>query len=305
MKRYIARRLLQIIPVIIGVSIIVFVLLRLTGDPVILMLPEDATPQEIESLTTALGLDKPLHVQYWVFFKNALKGDFGRSFRFKAPALEIVLERMPYTLQLAGAAMLVALVIAIPLGIISAIRQNSIIDLTASTVSVLGRAMPNFWLGLMLIIVFAVVLRWLPVSGKGTLAHLILPAATLGTGMAATITRLIRSSMLEVIRQDFITTARSKGLSESVVIYKHALRNALIPVVTIIGIQTASLMGGAVVTEQVFAWGGIGQLAVLALNMRDMALVQAIVMVMALIIISANLFVDIIYCVIDPRISFE
>ncbi len=305
MKRYIARRLLQIIPVIIGVSIIVFVLLRLTGDPVILMLPEDATPQEIESLTTALGLDKPLHIQYWVFFKNALKGDFGRSFRFKAPALEIVLERMPYTLQLAGAAMLVALVIAIPLGIISAIRQNSIIDLTASTVSVLGRAMPNFWLGLMLIIVFAVVLRWLPVSGKGTLAHLILPAATLGTGMAATITRLIRSSMLEVIRQDFITTARSKGLSESVVIYKHALRNALIPVVTIIGIQTASLMGGAVVTEQVFAWGGIGQLAVLALNMRDMALVQAIVMVMALIIISANLFVDIIYCVIDPRISFE
>jgi len=304
-KRYIARRLLQIIPVIIGVSIIVFVLLRLTGDPVILMLPEDATPQEIESLTTALGLDKPLHIQYWVFFKNALKGDFGRSFRFKAPALEIVLERMPYTLQLAGAAMLVALVIAIPLGIISAIRQNSIIDLTASTVSVLGRAMPNFWLGLMLIIVFAVVLRWLPVSGKGTLAHLILPAATLGTGMAATITRLIRSSMLEVIRQDFITTARSKGLSESVVIYKHALRNALIPVVTIIGIQTASLMGGAVVTEQVFAWGGIGQLAVLALNMRDMALVQAIVMVMALIIISANLFVDIIYCVIDPRISFE
>ncbi len=305
MKRYIARRLLQIIPVIIGVSIIVFVLLRLTGDPVILMLPEDATPQEIESLTTALGLDKPLHVQYWVFFKNALKGDFGRSFRFKAPALQIVLERMPHTLQLAGAAMLVALVIAIPLGIISAVKQNSAIDLTASTVSVLGRAMPNFWLGLMLIIVFAVVLRWLPVSGKGTLSHLILPAATLGTGMAATITRLIRSSMLEVIRQDFITTARSKGLSESVVIYKHALRNALIPVVTIVGIQTATLMGGAVVTEQVFAWGGIGQLAVLALNMRDMALVQAIVMVMALIIIFANLFVDIVYCIIDPRISFE
>jgi len=304
-KRYIARRLLQIIPVIIGVSIIVFVLLRLTGDPVILMLPEDATPQEIESLTTALGLDKPLHVQYWVFFKNALKGDFGRSFRFKAPALQIVLERMPHTLQLAGAAMLVALVIAIPLGIISAVKQNSAIDLTASTVSVLGRAMPNFWLGLMLIIVFAVVLRWLPVSGKGTLSHLILPAATLGTGMAATITRLIRSSMLEVIRQDFITTARSKGLSESVVIYKHALRNALIPVVTIVGIQTATLMGGAVVTEQVFAWGGIGQLAVLALNMRDMALVQAIVMVMALIIIFANLFVDIVYCIIDPRISFE
>ncbi|MFO8060146.1 MAG: ABC transporter permease [Bacillota bacterium] len=305
MYQYLVRRLFQIIPVILGVSIIVFILLRLTGDPAVLMLPEDALEEEIEALRDALGLNEPLHVQYWVFLTNALRGDFGRSFRYRAPALEVTLERIPATLELAGSALLFAVVISVPLGIISAIRQNTAADLFASTAAVLGRAMPNFWLGIMLILVFGVMLRWLPVSGREGLSYLILPAITLGTGLAATITRLVRSSMLEVIRQDYITTARSKGLSERSVIYRHALRNALIPVVTIIGIQVAVLMGGSVITEAVFAWPGAGRLAIQALYMRDMALVQAVVIVKALIVIFANLAVDLIYTVIDPRIMYS
>ena len=305
MYQYLVRRLFQIIPVIVGVSIIVFILLRLTGDPAVLMLPEDALEEEIEALRDSLGLNEPMHVQYWVFLSNALRGDFGRSFRYRAPALAVALERMPATLELAGAALIFSIVISVPLGIVSAIRQNTAADLFASTAAVLGRAMPNFWVGIMLILVFGVMLRWLPVSGREGLRHLILPAITLGTGLAATITRLVRSSMLEVIRQDYITTARSKGLSERTVLYRHALRNALIPVVTIIGIQIAVLMGGSVITEAVFAWPGAGRLAIQALYMRDMALVQAVVMVKAFVVILANLMVDIVYTVIDPRIMYS
>lgn len=305
MYQYLVRRLFQVIPVIVGVSIIVFILLRLTGDPAVLMLPEDALEEEIQALREALGLNDPLYVQYWVFLTNALRGDFGRSFRYRAPALTVALERMPATLELAGAALVFAVVISVPLGIVSAIRQNTAADLFASTAAVLGRAMPNFWVGIMLILIFGVILRWLPVSGREGLRYLILPAVTLGTGLAATITRLVRSSMLEVIRQDYITTARSKGLSERRVIYRHALRNALIPVVTIIGIQIAVLMGGSVITEAVFAWPGAGRLAIQALYMRDMALVQAVVIIKALIVIFANLMVDIVYTVIDPRIMYS
>jgi len=215
------------------------------------------------------------------------------------------MEYMPNTIELASSALVFTVVVSIPLGIISAIRQNSLADFTASTMAVIGRSMPNFWLGLMLILLFSVVLRWLPVSGRGNWTNLILPTIALGTSLAATITRLVRSSMLEVIRQDYIRTARSKGLTERAVIYRHALRNALIPVITVIGLQIAVLMGGSIVTEAVFAWPGIGRLSVQALYARDMAIVQAVVMINALIVITANLMVDVVYTFIDPRIKYS
>ncbi len=305
MTSYLLRRIMQIIPVLIIVSIVVFVLLRLTGDPAVLMLPEDATAEDLQVMREALGLDQPLHIQYWQFIRDAVRGDFGRSFRYRAPALSVVMDYLPNTLELASSALIFAIVISIPLGIISALKQNSMLDLIASAAAVTGRSMPNFWLGLMLILIFGVTLRWLPVSGKGSFAHLILPTIALGTALAATITRLVRSSMLEVIRQDYIRTARSKGLSERTVIYGHALRNALIPVVTIIGLQIAVLMGGSIVTEAVFAWPGIGRLSVQALYGRDMAIVQAVVMVNALIVIGANFLVDVVYTLIDPRIKYS
>jgi len=305
MRDYIVGRLLQAIPVLFGVSLLVFLLLRLSGDPAVLLLPEDALPEQVETLRRALGLDRPLHEQYLRFLGGVLRGDFGRSFRFHTPALKVVLERLPLTLELTCAALVVGLLLAVPLGAVSAVQRNSLWDLLAAGASVLGRAMPNFWLGLMLMLLFAVKLCWLPVSGAGGPLHLVLPALTLGTGLAATLTRLLRSSMLEVIRQDYIVTARSKGLSERVVVYRHALRNALIPVITVLGMQAAFLMGGAVVTERVFAWSGMGQLAVQALQMRDMAVVQAVVFVSALIIMAANLLVDLIYVLIDPRIAYR
>ena len=304
-KQYLLRRLIQLIPVVIGVSVIVFLMLRLSGDPAVLILPEDALPEEIEILREALGLNEPIHVQYGIFLANAVRGDFGRSFRYRAPALQVVLERLPATLEMAGAALTFAVVVSLPLGIISAIRQNTLADFLASSAAVVGRAMPGFWLGIMLILIFGVTLRWLPVSGRGGIANLILPTVALGMALAATITRLVRSSMLEVIRQDYITTARSKGLTERTVIYKHALRNALIPVVTMLGLQTAALMGGQMIMEAVFAWPGTGRLAIQALYMRDMAIVQAVVVIKALIVIFANLVVDVVYTIIDPRIKYS
>ncbi len=304
MSKYLIRRLLQVIPVLLLVTIITFVLLRMTGDPAVIMLPEDATVEEVQALRRALGLDQPLHVQYWRFLSDAVRGDFGRSFRYNAPAFRVVMEYMPNTIELASSALVFTVVVSIPLGIISAVRQNSVADLTASTAAVVGRSMPNFWLGLMLMLLFGVVLRWLPVSGRDGWANLVMPTIALGTALAATVTRLVRSSMLEVIRQDYIRTARSKGLGERTVIYRHALRNALIPVVTIIGLQIAALMGGSIVTEAVFAWPGIGRLSVQALYARDMAIVQAVVVVNALIVITFNLLVDIVYTFIDPRIKY-
>lgn len=305
MHRYFVRRLLQMVPVLIGVSIVVFVLMRLSGDVAVLLLPEDALDEEIEALRTALGLDRPIPVQYWYFLQGAVRGDFGRSHRYNMSALPLVLERLPATLQLAGSAMLLTVVIAVPAGVIAALRQGSAVDLVTTTAAVLGRAMPNFWVGIMLILVFAVILRWLPVSGREFgLRSLIMPTVALGTGAAAVSTRLMRSSLLEVLRLDYIRTARAKGLSERVVVYKHALRNALIPVVTVLGLQTATLLGGAIITEQIFAWPGLGRLMVLALNGRDMAIVQAGVFVFALVVVSINLLIDFLYTVIDPRIRY-
>lgn len=305
MRNYIIRRIVQIIPVLFIVSLFVFALVYVAGDPVALMLPEDATAEEKEILREALGLDKPFIVQYGNFVTELLQGNFGRSFRYGQEALPIVLERIPATLQLAFTSMIVAILISIPLGIWSATKRNTFVDLFISGGSVLGKAMPNFWLGIMLILLLAVNYQIFPVSGRGTFLHLVLPSITLGTSVAAEMTRLIRSSMVETLSQDYIRTARSKGVRDSVVVYKHAFRNALIPVVTITFLQISALVGGALITEVVFSWPGLGQLLVQAIYGKDMAIVQAAIFVVAFMIIVLNLIADILYRVLDPRIQYD
>jgi peptide/nickel transport system permease protein len=304
--RYLFRRAAQMVPVLFLVTVIIFFVIRLKGDPIAQLAPVDQmSPQEIEQLRRAYGFDRPLLAQYVDFLAKLVRGDFGDSFRYRQPALGLVVERLPKTAELAAAAVVVGWVIALPLGVIAAVRRNSLVDLAATTASVIGRGLPNYWLGIMLILVFAVSLQWLPVSGSDSIAHLILPATTLGVGLATTLTRLIRSSLLEVIRQDYITTARAKGLAERIVLTRHGVRNALIPVLTLFGLQVAWLMGGVVIVEQVFAWAGMGQLMVKAVFTRDMAIVQAGVFIFALIVMGANLLVDLTYTVLDPRIRYD
>lgn len=305
LKSYIVKSLLQIIPVLLLVSLIVFILVRVTGDPVALMLPETATAEDRAVLTEALGLDQPLYKQYITFLGSAIQGDFGTSFRYGESALPLVLERLPASFELAVAAMIFAIVMAIPLGILSAVKRNTFTDLLISGISVIGKAMPNFWMGIMLILLFSVILGALPVSGRGGIEHLVLPAFTLGIGIGAQMTRLVRSSMLEILHQDYIVTAKSKGLGPFIIVMKHAFRNGLIPVVTIVGLQFTSLIGGTLITETVFAWPGLGQLLVTAVNTHDMAIVQAAVFVIALIVIIGNLLTDITYRLLDPRITYR
>ncbi|WP_427181356.1 ABC transporter permease [Paenibacillus sp. TC-CSREp1] len=305
MAKYIVRSLLQIVPVLFIITMIVFILVHVTGDPVAMMLPDTATAEDRQVLRTALGLDQPLYVQYSIFVSNLLRGDFGDSFRYGQSALPIVLERLPASFELAAASMVVACCISIPLGIWSAVKRNSFMDLLISGISVLGKAMPNFWVGIMLILLVSVKLEWTPVSGRGGFSHLILPALTLGTGIAAEMTRMIRSSFLEIIGQDYIRTARSKGLREIIVLGKHALRNALIPVVTISGLQLTNLVSGSLVTETVFSWPGMGLLIVQAINTHDMAIIQAAVFIIAFIVILINLLTDIVYKLLDPRIKYS
>ncbi len=305
MEKYLFKRLLQIIPVLFIISFIVFCLVFVAGDPVALMLPEDASQADIENLRIALGLDKPFLVQYGTYMMQLVQGDFGDSFHYNQSALPLVVERLPATLELAVAAMVVAIVISIPLGIWSATKQNSPLDLLATGGAVLGKAMPNFWLGIMLILLFSVTLGWFPVSGRESFSHLILPAFTLGTGIAAEMTRLIRSSMIEILNQDYVRTAKSKGLRDSFVIYKHAFRNSLIPVITITALQTSTVVGGTLITETVFSWPGLGQLLIQAVNTRDMAIVQASVFVIAISVIFMNLLADILYRLLDPRIKYN
>jgi peptide/nickel transport system permease protein len=305
-QQYLFRRILQMVPVLFLVTLIIFFVIRLKGDPIAQLAPvELLSPQEITELRRAYGFDRPIVVQYVDFMQRLLHGDFGTSFRYRQPAFGLVIERVPKTAQLAAAAIVVAWLMALPLGIIAAVRRGSMVDLVATTLSVVGRGLPNYWLGIMLILVFAVGLQWLPVSGSDSPGHLVLPAMTLGVGMATTLTRLIRSSLLEVIRQDYMTTARAKGLRERIVIVRHGLRNALIPVLTLFGLQVAWLMGGAVIVEQVFAWAGMGQLMIKAVFTRDMAIVQAGVFVFALIVMGVNLLVDAAYTFLDPRIRYD
>ena len=305
MLTFIVMRTLQMVPPLFGLTVILFVLLRIGGDPVAHLVHPDATPAEIQQVREAYGFDRPWVEQYFRQLTLIVTGDFGDSYRFRSPAMPLVIERLPATLELALASIVIALVIAIPAGILSAVYQNSWIDVLVTVTSTLGRAMPNFWIGIMLILVVAVQLRWLPVAGRDGLAHLILPAITLGTSLATTIARLLRSSLLEIMRREFMTTARAKGLKFWTVILRHGLRNALVASVTVLGLQVAWLLGGSVIVEEVFAWPGIGRLMVRSVLLRDLTLVQAGVLVFALIVMVANLIVDVTYAFINPRIRFS
>jgi peptide/nickel transport system permease protein len=306
MRSYIIRRLLLTLPVLLGVSTLVFLFIHLIpGDPVQVMLGESARTADVEKLRIGLGLDKPLPEQYWLFMKGLATGQLGNSIHTGQPVLVSILNRLPATLQLAASSMCVALLISIPLGVISASKQYSALDNGSMFFALLGISMPNFWLGPLLILLFSVHLGWLPVSGRGDWQHLILPAITLGTALAAILTRMTRSSMLEILHDDYITTARSKGVRESIVIFKHALRNALIPVITIIGFQVGALLSGALITETVFAWPGLGRLTIKAIQTRDYPLVQGCVLVISLSYVFVNLITDLTYAWVDPRIRFE
>lgn len=302
MGHLIVRRLLLSVFVIFGVTVVVFTVIRLSGDPAGLMLPAEATEADIAQFRREMGFDRPLPVQFWSFLTHAVRGDFGESLRYRQPALALVLERMPATIQLTSVALLVAIAVAIPAGVISAVKRNSVYDNAAMLFALFGQSMPIFWLGIVLILIVAVRLKLLPTSGAGGWSYLILPGITLGLYTTARITRLVRAEMLEILSQDFIRTARSKGLRERAVVYRHALRNALLPVVTLIGLEAGTMLGGSVVTETVFAWPGVGQLVVRSIFNRDYPVVQAAVFVIACIFVLVNLFVDILYTVIDPRL---
>lgn len=300
------RRILTLIPVFLIVSLIVFSLMYLIpGDPVIFMLGLRASKEEIARVSAALGLDKPPHIQYLIFLWNLLHGDLGRSIFSKQPVLPYVLSKLPNTMLLAVSSMIVAIAIGIPAGVISATKQYSLFDMSSTIIALAGVSMPSFWMGLLLIFLFSLHLGWLPASGMGSVEQLIMPSLTLGTGMAAVITRLTRSSMLEVIRKDYIRTARAKGLAERVVIYKHALRNALIPVVTIVGLQFSYLLGGAFIVEAVFAWPGMGRLAIQAMRQRDYPVIQGVLLVTTSLFLLTNLVIDILYRYIDPRVHYD
>jgi peptide/nickel transport system permease protein/oligopeptide transport system permease protein len=304
MGRYLLHRLLATIPVVLGVTIAVFAMLHLVpGDPIRIMLGEFQTsPEQVALLEAQLHLDEPLPQQYARFLAGAVQGDLGYSIRSKRPVMDEITDNLPSTLILTLSGLLIAVVIGMTLGIIAAIKQNTFADLIAMVIAMLGVSMPSFWLGIMLIFAFSLRFQWFPATGGGDLRHLVLPALTLGLGASAIIARLTRSTMLEVLRQEYIVTARAKGLRGSAVILRHALRNALIPTVTILGLQFGQLLAGTVVIETVFARPGIGRLIVLAILEKDFPLVQGIVLFIAIAYVLINLLVDMLYAVLDPRI---
>jgi peptide/nickel transport system permease protein len=305
MKVYLFRRLLQSLLVLLGVSFVVFAILFLTGDPALVLLPPDASAEDVEKFRQSMGFNDPFFVQYGRFLVGALRGDFGQSIRHGEPAFDLVLERMPATFELSGAALAIALCLAIPAGIVSAVRRNSVLDYISTVVALLGQSMPTFWLGIMLILLFSVQLNLLPSSGRGGWEHMLLPAITLGLFTTARITRLTRSGMLEVLSQDYIRTARAKGVGNPPVVWKHALKNAAIPIVTIVGIELGTLLGGSVITETIFAWPGVGRLSVQAIYNRDYPVVQAAVFTLAATFVLVNLVVDVLYTYLDPRIRLR
>jgi len=305
MLQYMARKLPQTIIVILGVSIITFMIMHLSGDPAQLLLPPEATEAQIQEFRHALGYDDPIHIQYVRFLKGAVRGDFGTSMVHRRPAFEVVMERFPATLELAVSAMIFAIIIAVPMGIIAAIKRNTIFDYASMGIALGMQSMPTFWLGIMLVMIFSVKLNILPTSGRGTFQQLILPTVALGAFYMAMISRLMRSGLLEVLTEDYVRTARAKGVKETLVVLKHALKNSLIPLVTVIGLEFGRLLGGAVVTETVFEWPGVGKLAVTAINQRDYPVVQAVVFVLAITFVLVNLFTDLTYSYLDPRIRFD
>jgi ABC-type dipeptide/oligopeptide/nickel transport system permease component len=305
MRTFVIRRLLMTAVMLFLVTLTAFLLAHLTGDPVRLMVPEDATERQIAELRHELGLDRPLPILFAEYIAHALRGDLGPSIRYRKPTLSLILERLPATVQLSSAAMVIALVIAIPSGIISAVRPGSLLDAVTSTAAIVGQALPPFWIGIMLIVLFAVHLGWVPAAGRGGLGHLVLPAITLSLFPMARLARVLRSSLLDVLQEDYIRTARAKGLAELRVIVRHGLRSACIPLLTVAGLTYGSILGGTVITESVFAWPGVGRLALEAVYNRDFPLVQAIVLVAASMFIFINLFVDVAYGWLDPRIRLR
>ena len=305
MGPYILKRLGEAVLVCFGISVITFLLLHVAGDPVQLLLSIEAKAEDAAVLRKSLGLDRPLYVQYGIFLKGLLQLDFGKSLFIRESAFSLVMERFPATVQLTVAGMVIALVIAVPLGVVAAIRRYSLLDNLCTALAVSGQAMPIFWLGLMLIIFFAVQLRLLPASGRGTFLHLLMPAFTLGASLAPITMRMTRSKMLDILSADYIRTARAKGLREQIVLFRHALRNASIPIVTILGLQFGRLLGGAIVTEAVFAWPGLGTLALSAIRNFDYPLAQACILTMAFIIVVVNLGVDVLVGWLDPRVRFD
>jgi peptide/nickel transport system permease protein len=302
MRRYLAQQLVQLVVVIVGISMLAFAILHVIGDPVLLLLPQNAGKAEYERYHKLLGLDKPIYVQYWKFASRAVQGDFGKSWYTDTPAFRLVLERMPPTIYLTLAGLGMALLIALPLGILAALKRHSVVDNLCTIVAVAGQAMPIFWLGIMLIIIFAVRLKALPASGYGTWQHFLMPAFTLGAFLAPLTMRLVRSGVIEIMNMEYIKTARAKGVGEWMVVVKHAFRNACIPVITVLGLQFGQLLGGAIVTETVFAWPGVATLAVESIRNQDFPVVQCAVVLLALIIVSVNFLVDMIVGLIDPRI---
>jgi peptide/nickel transport system permease protein len=327
MLQFTLRRLVSLVPVIIGASIIIFMLVHLApGDPVRMMLGEDAEQSEVERLNAIYGFDRPKPVQYVLWLGKAVTGDFGQSLRQRAPVTTLVWERMGATLELAVASLLLAVIIGVPLGILAATHRNTWLDFSSMVISLLGVSLPNFWLGLMLLSGVALHVSWLPIFGRGpsfpealtqlvttgsfqglwdSLRYLLLPALALGTSIMALVTRLMRSSLLEVLNRDYVRTAQAKGLAARAVIYKHALRNALLPVITVVGVQCGSLLGGAVVTEAVFAWPGIGRLIVQAISARDFPVVQGSLLMLTLIFVLVNLLVDLSYGLLNPRVRYD
>lgn len=329
-----SRRIIGAIPVLIGISFLIFLLMHIApGDPVALLLGDDATPADIERTRREWGLDKPLMVQYWEFLSRAVVGDFGRSLKFNEPVMKLVAERLPATLELAFASLFVAILISVPLGVYSAIKHNSWLDHAGMSVALIGVSLPNFWLGIMLIYFLGGQMNLLPVAGRveygieiqsitglylidslitgnvaglwSVMQHLLMPAVTLGSSLAAIVTRISRSSVLEVMRQDYITTARAKGLSEKNVIWRHILRNSLITITTILGLQLGALLSGSVITESVFSFPGIGDLLIQSISARDYKLTQVLILIFAVTYFVVNLLVDLLYSLIDPRIKFS
>jgi peptide/nickel transport system permease protein len=306
MLRYLFRRLLLTVPVLLGVATLVFALIHLVpGDPAQAMLGDGASHEEVLRLQHTLGLDRPLLTQYKSFLVGIAHGDLGTSFRYNTPVTAQIREKFPNTAALALAAMLVAVVIAIPLGIIAAVYRGTLIDHSAMTLALLGICMPNFWLGPLLAILFAVRLGWLPVSGIGGLSHLVLPAITLGAALAAILARMTRASVLEELRELYVLAARARGLSGTRAVVRHAFRNSLIPIVTIIGLQFGAVLTGTIITESIFAWPGIGRLLIQAINFRDYPLVQGCILFISVTYVAMNLITDLTYGLLDPRIRFD
>ena len=304
MQRYILRRVVQSVALLFVLALIIFALARVSGNPADLLLREDATQEDRAHLLRVLGLDRPVHEQLYLFLAGALRGDLGESIRYRKPAVEVFFERLPNTLKLLPLAMVGALVIAIPLGVLAAVYRGTFVDRASGAIAVLGLATPSFWLGIVLIYIFSIKLGVLPSSRMGGPSHYVLPAITLGLFLVAGMMRLVRSSLLEVMGSEFVKLARIKGLSQTVVIWKHCLSNALIPVTTLFGVYFALLITGAIVTETVFAWPGVGRLTYEAVIFRDYPMLQAVILLKAIIVLGVNLGVDILYAYLDPRVRY-